>query len=374
MGRDGVQTEAVVLSGGGAKGAYEVGVLQALIEGKSPATGFRPLVPEIYTGTSVGAYNASFLAAKGELPPVAVISELAELWRQRIADTPQSCGNGVYRLRGAPLQLGDPGCLLHPVEELSELTRDAAYFANYLFTRGTQFLLSPGPIPARLADSFDFAAFFSPEPFYELVRDTIDPQGLRGSTALTIIASNWKLGAVRYFSGPEIADRIGPAAIVASASIPGIFPPVPIDGVPYVDGGVVMNTPLKPAIRDGADVLHVVYLDPCVLEIPFPRYPNTLDTFYRLYATLQAQAFRRDIATVAAVNLVAAAGGPHRLLTVHNYRPQDDLGGALGMLDFRQEAVNSMIAQGYQDAVSHDCARSLCVMPSLAAGRLRKTA
>ena len=58
----------------------------------------------------------------------------------------------------------------------------------------------------------------------------------------------------------------------------------------------------------------------------------------------------------------AAEGRPYRPLTVHNYRPQDDLGGALGMLDFRQGAVDSLIHQGYQNAVNHDCAQAFCVL------------
>ena len=60
---------AIVLSGGGAKGAFEVGVLLALAEGRSAATGHRPLSTDIYTGTSVGAFNATFLASR--VSPVA---------------------------------------------------------------------------------------------------------------------------------------------------------------------------------------------------------------------------------------------------------------------------------------------------------------
>jgi predicted acylesterase/phospholipase RssA len=393
------RTDALVLSGGGAKGAYEIGIMKALFEGASPATGFRPLEVEVYTGTSVGAYSSSFLAAKGSQPAGQAIAELEELWCGRIASTRLGCGNGVYRIRGAPLQLGDPGCLLHPVEEAAELTRDAAFYANFLFTRGAQFLFSDAPPVARLADSFDFSAFFSPEPLDELVRETIDPNALRSSTKrLTVIASDWRHATVRYFTGEEIAGRIGPSAIVASASMPGIFPPTVIEGIPYVDGGVLMNTPLKPAIHHGADVLHVVYLDPCVLDIPFPRYPNTLDTFYRLYASHQAQTFRRDVAVVARINLEleqlhrmglkvdgragekemlsalipfsrvlqrAAANRPYRLLTVHNYRPRNDLGGGLGMLDFRENNIDDLIATGYRDAAAHDCRVAGCVLPRL---------
>ena len=55
---------AFVLSGGGATGAYEVGIMKALMNGESPVTGHKP--PEVgsFVGTSVGAYNASFMAAQ----------------------------------------------------------------------------------------------------------------------------------------------------------------------------------------------------------------------------------------------------------------------------------------------------------------------
>jgi len=48
---------AVVLSGGGATGAYEVGVLKALYGGKSRVTQFKPLDPDIFSGTSIGSFN-----------------------------------------------------------------------------------------------------------------------------------------------------------------------------------------------------------------------------------------------------------------------------------------------------------------------------
>jgi len=51
--------QAAILSGGGATGAFEVGVLKALIKGMSPATGNQPLSFDIVTGTSVGAFNAA---------------------------------------------------------------------------------------------------------------------------------------------------------------------------------------------------------------------------------------------------------------------------------------------------------------------------
>ena len=66
----GKHRQAVILSGGGANGAYEVGVLKALLTGQSPATDFQPLDPDIFTGTSVGAFNAALLVS-----PAAILDQ-----------------------------------------------------------------------------------------------------------------------------------------------------------------------------------------------------------------------------------------------------------------------------------------------------------
>src|SRR4051812_32398512 len=103
-------TTAMILSGGGAYGAFEVGVLKALCG--SDAT--KPLDPGIFTGTSVGSFNAAVMSMQPDAPASATVSLLERLWLERVADSPgDDRGNGVYRLRGNPgryfdLSLGDP--------------------------------------------------------------------------------------------------------------------------------------------------------------------------------------------------------------------------------------------------------------------------
>ncbi len=52
---------AMIFSGGGADGAYQVGVAKALLNGKSRATDYLPVAPAVFTGTSIGSFNSSFL-------------------------------------------------------------------------------------------------------------------------------------------------------------------------------------------------------------------------------------------------------------------------------------------------------------------------
>jgi len=364
MRSDGRPVEALVLSGGGAKGAYEVGVMKALFAGASPSTGFRVPTVEVFTGTSVGAYNATFLAAQPGASGAAAVASLDQVWRERIANTPAQCGNGIYRVRGLPFQGLSPGCLLHPLEALRELAQDGAFAAGFTLTRSLDVAVSCLPPLARVVETIDLSALVSAEPMDSLVHETIDFSVLLASgKALTIAASNWAEGTLRLFSKADVA-AIGPAAVLASAAIPGMFPPVEVEGVPYVDGGVLMNTPLLPAIRAGADVLHVIYLDPFVDRIPFPALPNTLATLYRLWAILVRTNVDRDIGEADRRSRAVVAGSQERLsnrvLVIHRYRPSAGLGGAGGLLDFSAAAVDFAIDLGYRDAAAHDCKAAGC--------------
>ena len=387
---------ALVLSGGGARGAYEIGVLRALLEGASPVTAGVPPSMEIFTGTSVGAYNAAFLA---QLPSgLEAVDLLERIWRERIANTAESCGNGVYRLRADPLRALDPGCLRNPLQLLADLGRDAVFWSGYALSYGTQLLTADEPLRVRILESFNLAALFSRSPLEELVAETIDLGRLRASgNALSVATSDWARGVPKVLDKADITERVGTDAILASVAIPGVFTPVEIDGTPCVDGALFMNTPLLPAIQAGANVIHIIYLDPQVIELAIPELPNTLDTFYRLYDIVLASNTRSDIDTAAAINaeleLLASVGviaesgralmempprrlrrasrvverllqgRPYRPIEIHRYRPKTDLGGVAGFLDFRAGFIAELIEQGYQDALQHDCGEAECVLP-----------
>jgi NTE family protein len=382
---------ALVLSGGGAEGAYEVGVVRALFEGASPATRKVPLVPGIYTGTSIGAYNAAFLAQDWAAGARAAI-DLEEVWRRRIAASIRSCGNGIYRLRADPLRWVEPACAAHPLDNLATAAGDAAYFAFYGLTRSLNLLTGNDPVNVRLSELVDLSALFSSEPMRSLLAETIDLGRLAASPhELAIVATDWTAGGPVTFDKAQIAGRLGTDAIRASSAIPGIFPPVPLQGRLYADGSLRMNTPLRPAILAGADVLHVVYVDPDVADIPLPNLPNTLDTLYRVYVILVASHMNHDIFVVQLVNedrILAErlrigatdgriaglpllervmqrsrSGAPYRPLEIHRYRPKLPLSDLGGLLDFDARQVDGFIQQGYEDAVRHDCAAEQCILP-----------
>ena len=167
------------------------------------------------------------------------------------------------------------------------------------------------------------------------------------------------------FDGEAIADRVGFRAMLASSAIPGLFPPVDIDGDPHVDGGLLMNTPLKPAVRLGADVLHVIYLDPAVARIPLPStLPSTVDTLYRATAILMADHINADIAIAARINQLirpAPAGRARRWSTGRS--PSTATGRSERSRRRRRPARlparlrRPLDRGGHRVAVEHDCAR-----------------
>jgi len=376
----------VVLSGGGANGAYEVGVLEALIRGRSPATGYRPIDPGVYAGTSVGAFNAAVMASRPGLPAGAVVAELRALWLDRVANSLERCGNGIYRVRGAPFQLLSPGCLTHPVEALLELGADVANLAAYGVVKGAQFLASDAPLQSRLVSLIDLEAFISESPFKRLLAESIDLDCLRRSAKrLTVAATDWERGRLQLYTKEQLAGAVGTDGILASAALPGIFPPVPIDGVPYVDGGVLLNSPLGPVIADGATTIHLIFLDPRIRNIALTPLPSTADTFYRFTAIIWAANVRHDLLAAAAINALvqrsvapARAGRPYREVTIHVYRPATALGSGDSVLDFRARRLAGLIELGFQDAVRHDCAAAGCLVAGAdaagAAGLWRETA
>jgi predicted acylesterase/phospholipase RssA len=389
---------AVVLSGGGAYGAYEVGALKALLSGQAARGGYATIDPGIYTGTSVGAVNAAVMVSQSGagVPGPEGAEFLVDAWLNLIADSPQTCGNGAFRFRGDPLRYLNPQCLANPARSLAELTEDGSYLAQDFLRRSLNFLRSPGSIEMRALEFVDLSAFVSAEPLDRLVRRIISLEAIRRSDkALRVVAANWATGEVRVFENKDMTDAEGYQAILGSAAIPGFFQPQYIAGQPYVDGGVVMNTPLKCAIEAGGTVLHVIYLDPDIRNLPLKVLQNTYNTLDRTIVINNATVTNEDIDTAAWINegldameralrgetlsdedmldFIRVAGQieaslqrgkPFRKLTIHRYHPHHDPGGGgLGILNFNRDSMARLIEQGFDDTVSHDCDESHCILP-----------
>jgi len=383
--------QALILAGGGAFAAYEVGVLKALAGGRSPATGYRPLEAAFFFGTSAGAFNAAMLAAEAGADLLPSVLALEHAWLDEIAERPGG-GNGVFRWRAEPGRLLDPAFWARqkPLRLLSELAEDGSFFARDLASRAAAFARSSGPLERRAIELIDLTALVSTAPFLELLRRIVPFERLRLSPrALRIAATNWETGELRIFTNQHLGYELGPRIIAASSAIPGLFPPVTVGADTYVDGGLLMNTPLVPAIACGATTMHAVYLDPDVSNIPLADLQTTLATLQRGFIIALAAVFNRDIERAAEINagldalegrggagtadLVRAAGAialrgdtaaPFARLTIHRYHPLGELGGPLGVLDFRRRKLEELIERGFAEARNHDCEESGCVLAS----------
>jgi predicted acylesterase/phospholipase RssA len=372
----------VVLSGGGIAGAYGVGVLKALLTNRE-----RPFHPEVFAGTSIGSLNASFLVSQWGTDGLSAIANLETLWLDQISNQRGGLGrNGIYRLRGSLFDLLNPEELLaNPFRVLARLADDGVFFLVEGLRMASHFAHSQEDLWQRCANLFHLSLLFSSEPLDAIIKN-LDFARIRSSRhGLRIISTNWQSGELRTFDNKDMTDEMGPLIIAASSAIPGFLRPVLIGAEPHVDGGVLMNTPLTPAIQAGASELHVIYIDPRVYTVPLPPLESTLDSAYRQQLISWANAVNENIETVRRVRTRLAAQERQyehseagrrdflrlaRLmdvrglmgLTIHRYHFHDDLAGsAVGLFNFDRRHVERMIKQGFHDASQHDCNRSRCV-------------
>lgn len=406
-GDGGGHKQAMVLSGGGANGAYEVGVMRALFNGLCPTTGGAPLEPEIFSGTSIGSFNASFLVSRWGAGGPSAVAELETLWLERLGRGGAAGENNGYRFLANPFELFDPRRFAaDPLGAFGQFAQDGLRLMWDFFDR-LMYVVNPdedSPLTTRLLHTLAVDNFISREPFRRLVREVIDFGAIRVSPKeLKIATTNWETGQVREFGNYDFTDGLGPRIIMASSAIPGFFTPEEVGSQPYVDGSVLMNTPLKPVIVAGARVMHIIYLDPDVDSIPIHYLSNVLSTLYRTQIINWASVLNDDISDAENINeaLIAlglagpgadgAGGGGgaevrvddkrvmmalanfgqhlenaarYKLVTIHRYHPRDELGGALSLLDLRRERIEYLVERGFRDAVGHDCKVSRCVIPA----------
>jgi NTE family protein len=390
----------IVLSGGGAFAAYEAGVLRAILAGESEATGYSKVDPGIITGTSAGAINAALMISRLGSGVMEALDYLDHVWLEELAARSPLGHNGVFRFRMDPVGFLNPESLVsHPLDSLMSLANDGAALARTVLRRGSNFLLSTGRIGSRAMGLMDMAALIAADALPGTLRRVVDLKALQTSErVIQVAAANWTTGSIELFGNKDLAGEHGYEALRASAAIPGIFQPITIGDQVYMDGGLIMNTPLKPAIDAGASTLHVIFVDPLVRNMPSSRLSSTMDIFQRAMAISFAATTNRDIETAARINQTLrhrtggekkstgapgkrkTAGGearvqstlaarpPHtpRQLTIHRYNPVHDLGNGLGILDFNKESIKALIERGFQDGIRHDCATSGCVIPESA--------
>jgi NTE family protein len=219
---------ALVLSGGGARGAYEAGVISFLRDDLEPRIG--PLHLDVLCGTSVGAITACALAASADRPQRQGV-ELREFWAK--LSLKQVLQFGVTDLARTVWELGGGG-LANPDGMRAVLKAIGWKHIGRNLRAGVFDALSV--CATRVSD---------------------------GRTALFIQQSGPPQPL--WLENPHfevVRTRIGPRHALASAAMPVLFAPVEIGRQLYLDGGLRMNVPVSPALRLGAQRVAVVSLQP----------------------------------------------------------------------------------------------------------------
>lgn len=217
-----------MLSGGGARGAYEAGVIAGIVEI------LRDQGPErspfsIFTGTSVGAFNATWLAAHADRPDMNV-SGLLERWRSLELRE---------HLRISPMRF------LRPSRSGERLGR------SFIDPRALEELVRTQIPFRRLHDNVDKGVVQA------LVVAALNIASTK-TTMFAEVAPTARFVPSRDLRRHASLTRIECGHVLASAAIPLLFPARRIESEYYCDGGIRFNTPLAPAIRSGANRLVVV--------------------------------------------------------------------------------------------------------------------
>lgn len=211
---------ALVLQGGGALGAYQAGVYQALHE--------HGLTPEWVVGTSIGAINAALIA--GNERDVRV-ERLRTFWHEV-----------------AHRDLLDMHRVPDPARQFNTMmtTFDS-------LTKGVPGFYSPrwfSPFFAGLPVPAETASFYDTTALEETLSRLVDLQRLNapGGIRLTVSAIRVTCGLLENFDTAH--QRVDIRHVMASGALPPGFPPVRVDGELYWDGGLYSNTPLETVLAD----------------------------------------------------------------------------------------------------------------------------
>jgi len=284
----------IVMAGGGARGAYEVGVLLFLRERLSKRLGYDiPL--DVLAGTSVGAINASFTAATLE-DPKNQMQRLRESWNTLRVDHLMTMGlPDAWRA----------GKLLFGPRE-SEAHVSGSRHGGLINTTGLE----------------KFVARSTP---WRGISDNIKKGNLRalavsathvGSGHSVVFSQTQKNIETGWSANPFVKHkkaRIGPRHVLASAAIPMFFSAVKINREYYTDGGLRQNTPMSPAIHHGADRLLVISLRhiPSKEELEQQHsttYPRPLFLFGKAMDALLLDHTEYDLDRMERLNVILKAG------------------------------------------------------------------
>lgn len=268
---------AFVLGGGGAWGAYEVGMLRALLEAG--------IEPGIVIGTSVGAINGSAFAAD---PGLDCVDRLEKVWTELDS-------GGVFE-----------GSLL---SRLGTALRSRTHlYSNETLRR----LLRDELGEARIEDL--------PLPFQ-------------------CVAASIERASEHWFTAGPVID-----AVLASCAVPGLLPPVEIDGAHYLDGGLVDSVPLGRAVQLGARRVFILHAGLVEKPLTAPKQPwEVASVVFEIARRHRLTRAFADLPEGVAAHLMPTGNTPTD--------PDEGIGRYLRYRDYTQ--AHDRIQRAYQASVEY---------------------
>jgi NTE family protein len=280
---------ALVLSGGGSKGAYQVGALKHMM-------GELKITYDAFCGVSVGAINSAFLAMFPSGQEVEASNQLSLLW--------------------------------------SGLTNNKIYKRWFPFGRW---------------HSIWKKSFLDTSPLQNLLRASLSLDKIRTSGKMVNVGCV-SLSSGKYTIFDQTCDYFIDA-VIASASFPGMMCPIEFMGQLWADGGVKEISPIKKAIEIGADIIDVIVTSPETRNKLFIENPTTIDILKRSLDLSADKILSNDIEKVEMYNKLSAAGlTDKKNVQINIIRPDFNL--IEDLLDFRPHKLVDMAEKGYQDAKS----------------------
>jgi NTE family protein len=285
----------LVLAGGGARGAYEMGALAELLPELPESER-----PDILVGTSAGALNTAWLASNAHRPVRESLADGELIWREmkwQTALSPLTSGRELRLGLTSLLDvLGVPGMRSWSLLDPSPLRRT----------------LRDGPLSSNVAGGIEFGQI------HANVGAGLTAAGVvatRAATSLSVVfydgdgtkPKDDQLRGVAYAK-----TRLGVDHVMASAAIPTAFPAVDVREPAtfadwYYDGGTRLNAPIQPALRLGAERLIIVALNSPTLgdAAREGRRPRMLDGASSLVQAVLIDPLINDLHTLARINLDA---------------------------------------------------------------------
>ena len=278
---------ALVLSGGGCKGAYQAGALLYL---SNSGINF-----DIICGSSVGAMNASFLSQ-------------------------------------------------YPKENFNEACKDLVLF----WTSLKQEQIYKRWFPFGKLHALWEKSLYNSEPRHKLIEKNIDIEKLQKSNVELIVGTvSVNSGLYKTYNNKNINIK---KAIMASSAFPPFFSPVKIDDELEFDAGLKEYTPIRDAIKAGATEIYIICSETENMEYINPEKYKTLQIFKRFVSILASEVITNDFNLTQEINKNVLSGicKDKKYIKCHIIKPQKELTD--DSINFDHKLMTKLIEIGYNDA------------------------